>query len=198
MGMVLGVAFVVLLMWTVGDVVRRRRRGRGSGSSTGAKGTARTRLREAPWSVRVAVLLVAAWAVWLLAFVAWAWSTSEWHKPAANDELYFGYTVICVLMIAVAAIGVVAAIRRPGRGEIGGGLLVTLLAQWGSREAVTDLKRWGELDDPGRGTPWVPLDSLGFVPSWVLLVAGILLLVGGIVRVRRPTHGSTPHAGAPA
>jgi ABC-type phosphate transport system permease subunit len=32
----------------------------------------------------------------------------------------------------------------------------------------------------------------------VLLVAGVLLVVGGIVQVAHPTHRSTPHAGVNA
>ena len=106
---------------------------------------------------------------------------------------------MAVLAFIVVAIGLIAAIRRPGWGEIGGGLVVTLLAQWGSRGAVTELRNWGELVmslNEDRGTPWVPLDSLDLVPYWVLLVAGVLLLVGGIAHVLHPTRGSTPHAGA--
>lgn len=155
-------------------------------------------LREKPWSVRIALLLVAVWALWLLAFVGWAGTVPELHKPAANDEIYFGYTVMSVVAFVVVAAGVIAAIRWPGWGEVGGGLLVTALAQWGSREAVTRLQHWGEADDPGRGSPWVPLDSLASVPYWVLLVAGVVLLVGGIVHELQPTHGSTPRAGAAA
>ena len=34
-------------------------------------------MRESPSYVRVASLLVAVWAVWLLAFVVWAWTVPE-------------------------------------------------------------------------------------------------------------------------
>jgi len=156
-------------------------------------------LRAVSWTARAASLLVAVWAVWLLAFNVWAWTVPEWHKPAANDEVYFGYTVLSAVALIVVAIGLVVAIRRPGWGEIGGGLVVTLLAQWGSRDAVTELRSWGELVmsvNEDRGTPWVPLDSLDLVPYWVLLVAGVLLVVGGIAHALHPTHGSTPHTGA--
>jgi hypothetical protein len=44
----------------------------------------------------------------------------------------------------------------------------------------------------------VALDGLDLVPFFVLLAVGVLLLVGGVVYVLHPTHGTTPHAGAAA
>jgi hypothetical protein len=155
-------------------------------------------LREKPWHVRGALLLVAVWVVWLFAWIVWAGTIPEWHKPAANDEVAFGYMVWMVMIYIVVVAGLFAAFLSPGWGAIGGGLLVTLVAQWGSRYALDRLQHWGELEDPGRGSPWVPLDSLAVVPFFVLLPAGVLLVVGGIVHLVRPTHRSTPHAGAAA
>lgn len=161
-------------------------------------------LREKPWYVRVASLLVAVWAVWLLAFVVWGWTIEEWHKPTVDEEVEVSldYTVSSVLACIFAVSSVFAAIRWPGWGAIGAGLVVTFVAQWVSRDAVSELRHWGEFVDGGSWTsmerdyPWVPLDGLDLVPYWLLLVVGVLLLVGGIVHVVHPAHGTTPHAGA--
>jgi hypothetical protein len=80
---------------------------------------------------------------------------------------------------------------------------VTLVAVLGCNASVSALRNWGEIrigKASGRSmsSPWVPLDSLSTLPYWVLLVAGVLLVVGGIVHVLHPTHGSTPHVGAAA
>jgi hypothetical protein len=150
---------------------------------------------EMRWHVRVAGLLVAVWAVWLCAFVVWGWTIDEW----GSENFAFGYTVISGGISIVVAASMVAAILSPGWGAIGGGLVVTFLAQGSSRDAVTELGHWGEfmvpLNEP-RFSGWVPLDSLDLVPYWVLLPAGVLLVVGGILHVLHPTHGTTPHAGA--
>ena len=153
--------------------------------------------REKPWHVRIASLLVAVWAVWLFAWIVWASTIPEWSKPAANDEVVFGYTVFMVMASIVVLAGLFAAFQWPDWGAIGGGLLVTLVAQWASRMAVDGLLHWGELhtDIVQRGSPWVPFDDLAGLPFFVLLPAGVLLVVGGIVHVLHPTHGTTPHAG---
>jgi hypothetical protein len=147
--------------------------------------------------MRVVLLLVAAWAVWLLAFNVWAWTVPE----LKSENVYVGYTVVSVMASVAVAIGLVAAIWRPGWGAIAGGLLVTVVAVAGSGDAVNKMDHWGEVGKlglvhtPDRTTPWVPLDSLGSVPYLMLLVAGVLLLVGGVVRVVRATHFSPPEEG---
>jgi hypothetical protein len=151
-------------------------------------------LRDKPWGVLVALLLVAAWAIWLLAFVVWGWSFSELRSAPHGGAV--SYTAVSVMAFVVVAIGLFAAIWRPSWGEIGGGLVVTGVAAIGCASAVNQLAHWGD-DVPDRLTlrPWVPLDGLGSVPYFVLLVAGVLLLVGGIVRVVRATRFSAPEEG---
>jgi hypothetical protein len=152
-------------------------------------------LRSADGYARAALLLVAAWAVWMLAFVAWGAGIPEWQ----SNNFAFGYMVWALLAGIVVTGVVLVATRWAGWGEIVGGLLIVGLAQFGSREAVTELRHWGEFMVPlneDRGSPWVPLDSIDQVPFWVLLAAGGLLAVGGIAHVLHPTHGSTPQAGA--
>ena len=101
------------------------------------------------------------------------------------------------MIYIVVVAGLFAAFQSPGWGAIGGGLLVTLVAQWASRMEVDNLQHWG----PGneiieRGSPWVPFDDLAGLPFFVLLPAGVLLVVGGIAHVVRSRHASTPHVGA--
>ena len=150
---------------------------------------------EMQWHVRAAGLFAAVWAAWLCAFVVYGWTIDEW----GSENFAFGYTVVSGGMFVIVAASMVAATLSPRWGAIGGGLVVTFLAQGSSRDAVTELRHWGEFMVPlnnDRLSPWVPLDSLDLVPYWVLLVAGVLLLVGGIVHMHHPTHGSRPHAGA--
>jgi hypothetical protein len=153
-------------------------------------------LREKPWNIRVALLLVAVWAIWLLAFNVWSWNVSELR----SGDVYIGYTVVSAMAAAAVLIGLVAAIWRPGTGAVAGGLVVTGVAAIGCAYAVNGLAHWGELVDdvPDRTTPWVPLDSIGALPFAVLLASGIVLLIGGIAHVRHASHGTTPHAGATA
>lgn len=156
-------------------------------------------LREKPWHVRGALLLVAVWAVWLFAWIVWAGTIPELSKPAANDEVAFGYMVWMVGTYIVVVAGLFAAFLAPGWGAIGGGLLVTLVAQWASRMEVDNLRHWGEGNQLiERGTPWVPFDDLAGLPFFVLLPAGVLLVVGGIIHVIHAAHGTTPHASAAA
>ena len=157
-------------------------------------------LREKPWSVRVALLLAAVWAVWLLAFNVWAMNIEELQT---ENNLYMDLLVFSVMAFIAVAIGLVAAMRWPGWGATAAGLAVTLVAAIGCNSSVGALRNWGEIrigTASGRSTssPWVLLDSIAAIPYWVLLVAGVLLLVGGIAQVVHRTHGSTPHAGAAA
>jgi hypothetical protein len=153
------------------------------------------RLRETSSNVLVALLLAAVWAVWLLAFNVWSWNVSELR----SGDVYIGYAVWSAVPAAVVLIGLVAAIWRPGVGEVAGGLVVTGVAAIGCADAVNRLAHWGEIMDvPDRTTPWVLLDSIGSLPYTVLLASGIVLLVGGIAHVRHASHGPTPHAGANA
>lgn len=154
-------------------------------------------LREKPWYVRAALLLVAVWAVWLFAFVVWAANTVELQT---ENNLYMDVVVWSVMAFIAVAIGLVFA-QKPGWGEIVGGLLVTAVAGFFCWYSVDALRHWGEIQigtASGRSTssPWVVLDSIWNLPFWVLLVAGAVLLVGGIVHVVHLTHGTTPRAGA--
>lgn len=157
-------------------------------------------LREKPWHVRIALLLTGVWAVWVVAWIVWAGTIAEWQKPAANEDRAFEYLVWMALFYIVVVAGLFAAFLSPGWGAIGGGLLITLLAQWASRIAVDDLRHWGpagnETDLIERGSSWVPFDDLDALPFFVLLPAGVLLVVGGLVHVLHAAHGATPHAGA--
>jgi hypothetical protein len=139
------------------------------------------------------------WAVWLAAFVGWAMNTEE---LGTENNLYMEVLVFSVMAFIAVAIGLVLTCKHRW-GDIAGGLLVTLVAAIGCQISVGALRNWGEIQigtSSGRSmsSPWVPLDSLSTVPYWVLLVAGVLLVVGGIVQVAHPTHRSTPHAGAAA
>lgn len=114
-----------------------------------------------------------------------------------------GLVVLSVLAFIAVAIRLVAAMRWPGWGVIAGGLLLTAVAGFGCRSSVNALQHWGEIrigTASGRSvsSPWAPLDGISSVPHWVLLVSGVLPVVGGIVPVRHPTHGSTPHGAAAA
>ena len=157
------------------------------------------RLREAPVFVRVALLLVAVWAVWLLAFVVWAANTAELQT---ENNLYMDLVVWSVMAFVAVAIGLVFALK-PGWGEIIGGLLVTAVAGFFCWFSVDALRHWGEIQigtSSGRSesSPWVVLDSIWNLPFWVLLAAGVLMVVGGIVHLAHPTHHATPHAGVTA
>jgi hypothetical protein len=147
--------------------------------------------------VRVGLFLVVVWAAWVVAWIAWAGTITEWHKPAANEDRAFEYLVWMVMFYIVVVAGLFAAVMNPGWGAIGGGLLVTLVAQWVSRMAVDDLQHWGPGDEIlERGSSWVPFDDLDSLPFLVLLGAGVLLVVGGIIHLVHQAHDATPHAGA--
>lgn len=151
------------------------------------KGTLQ-RARAASWTVRAALLLAGVWALWLLAFVVWAWAVPELRSGDGASS----YTAGSVIVFVIVAAGLLAAIWRPGRGEIGGGFLMTVIAAAQGGAAVDRLAHWGESVDGAtwvhRAT-WVPLDSLGAVPYWVLLAAGVLLVLGGVDHVLHPTDG---------
>jgi len=183
---VLLVAGVLLL---VGGIVRVVRATRFSAPEEGWKKATVKHLRAASWTVRAALLLVAVWAVWLLAFVVWALTVPELKSADAASS----YAVQSALIFAVVVVGLVAAVWQPGWGAIGGGLVVALLAgSQGGGLGVNGLSHWGEalLGGQRRTTAWVPLDSIAGVPYWVLLVAGVLLVVGGANHVvAHPANG---------
>jgi hypothetical protein len=148
-------------------------------------------LREKPWHVQIALLLTGVWAVWLFAFVVWALTVPELRSGAGWDASS-SYAIESVVILAFVVAGLTAAVWQPGWGAVGGGLVMALLAgSQGGGRGVNGLTHWGDvlLGDQGRTTSWVPLDSISGVPYWVLLVASVLLVVGGVAHLRYPMDG---------